>query len=113
MWVLRAVRNRSYKLRSLKWIILLALIAESSYAQRSKTVGDILEKIEKKSESLKVRKKKSSLPQFQRTRSKKVNLKKVKPPSTSILYYAENTDEGDLERVIDEGIEQLFELKSF
>jgi tetratricopeptide (TPR) repeat protein len=80
---------------------------------RSKTVGDILNKIEKKAEQVKLLKGQSTLPKIQKNESQEVgavNLRSVKPPQSTKLYYEEGTDERELEQVLDEGIAQLFEL---
>lgn len=79
---------------------------------QSKTVGDLLKKIEKKSEKVSFKKSQSALPKFSSQKSSlgQVNLRKVQPPQSSRLYYEENTDEAELEKAIDEGIEQLYNL---
>ena len=81
----------------------------SAFAQKKKTIGDVLRKIEKQQKALQVQKKKSSLPQFKRIKPlKKVNLRKVKPPSYSQLYHEEGTDEAELERATDKLIEEAY-----
>ncbi|MCB0349879.1 MAG: tetratricopeptide repeat protein [Bdellovibrionales bacterium] len=79
----------------------------------SRTVGDLLNKIEKKSERVNFEKSKSSLPAFKTQQSaapRKVNLKTVKPPSSKKLYFEEGTDEAQLQQVTDQGIDQLYKL---
>ncbi len=81
--------------------------------EKSKTVGDILKKIERKSEKVNIQKSQISLPKFQaqqKAAAPTVDLKSVKPPPSNKLYYEEGTDEAELERVTDEGINQLYGL---
>ncbi|RME16190.1 MAG: hypothetical protein D6797_05095 [Bdellovibrio sp.] len=75
---------------------------------RSKTIGEILKKIEKTS----VKKQKSVLPKvkYQRVKQKKINLKAIKPPSTRKLYGEESGDEAELEKTLDMEIRQLYKL---
>ncbi len=78
-----------------------------------KTIGDILKKIDRKSEKVNIQKSQNNLPQFQAQKSAatpNVDLKSVKPPASNKLYYEEGTDEAELERVTDEGINQLYNL---
>ena len=81
-----------------------------AFAQKNrKTVGDILNKIVKQEEML--RKKKSSLPKFTKVkRLKKVNLRKIKPPSSAILYYDEGSDGLELEKATDRLIADAYKL---
>jgi cellulose synthase operon protein C len=75
----------------------------------SKTIGDLLKKIDNQS----IQKGQNALPKFQaqqKAAAASVDLKAVKPPSSSKLYYDEGTDEAELEKVTDEGIEQLYTL---
>lgn len=78
-------------------------------SKKAKTVGDLLSKIEK---SAQIYKKHKALPEFQKLApsSNAINLAKVKPPHTAQLFYDEGTDERELEKVTDEGIQQLYEL---
>lgn len=103
---------------AISFISLLILVVNSpSYAakvnRKSKTVGDLLRRIEKNTKKVKFSKSKSALPTYksmQPRKASKVNLNKVKPPSRSRLYYEEGTDEGELEQVTDDGIKQLYKL---
>ena len=45
-----------------------------------------------------------------RKKRKKIRLKDIQPPSISATYYAHGTDEAELERVLNEEINQLFRL---
>lgn len=70
-----------------------------------KTVGEVLQNIERQ-------KKTTALPTAAAPSAPAVrdNLQIVKPPSRSTLYYDEATDEGELEKVTDQGINQLYKL---
>ena len=79
-------------------------------AKRGSTVGDLLKKIEKQAEIKKTRR---ALPKFKkvtRERPPQVNLRAVKPPSTSKLYFSEDSNEAELAKVTDAGINQLYKL---
>ncbi|MCB0356318.1 MAG: tetratricopeptide repeat protein, partial [Bdellovibrionales bacterium] len=93
------------------FISILLLFGSSSFAKQGSTVGDLLKKIEKQAE---LKKQQSHLPKFQsvETKAKKstVNLKSVKPPNTSQLYYSESSEEAQLESITDAGIAQLYKL---
>lgn len=83
----------------------------SAEAKRQKTVGELLKGIEKKARKVEIKKGRSALPKFSPIQqSSRVNLGAVQPPSRSALYYEEGTDEGELEKVTDEGIRQLYRL---
>lgn len=88
--------------------------ANKKEARKSKTVGDLLKRIEEntKKVDLTKAKTKTALPEFKKTQAvvKRVDLYQVKPPSRSALYYEEGTNEAQLERITDEGIKQLFKL---
>ncbi|OFZ12364.1 MAG: hypothetical protein A2Z20_00855, partial [Bdellovibrionales bacterium RBG_16_40_8] len=86
--------------------------SEQVHAEKSKTVGELLKKIEKKSEKVNFQKSKSALPQIktQQQTSPTINLRDVKPPPSKKLYYEEGTDEAKLEKATDEGIDQLYTL---
>ncbi len=96
MWAHKAV-NKNLAL------IALLLIAPKAFAK--KTVGEVLQSIERQ-------KNKVSIPaeQPQQVPASRVNLQAVKPPSKSTLYYEEGSDEGQLDRVTDQGIRQLYKL---
>ena len=79
--------------------------------KRKKTIGDILNKIEKQQKSIQVKKKKNNLPRIKELKPiRKVNLRKVKPPSSSQLYYSEETNEIELEKATDELIQEAYRL---
>lgn len=88
---------------------------DSVFAQpnrRSKTVGDLLKKIESQTKKVSLEKKSGALPQFEKigARRSNVDLSSVKPPSSNRMFYPEGSNEADLERVTDDGIKQLFQL---
>jgi len=105
---------------SLAQTVLIATFALSAYAEerhtrKSKTVGDLLKRIETntKKAKIEIKKSKSALPAFKKAalpERAKVNLTEIKPPSRSTLYFEEGTNERDLEKVTDEGIKQLYKL---
>jgi cellulose synthase operon protein C len=92
--------------------ILFFALSPLGYAQkRTKTIGDILNKIEKKSVNLKVQKSQSSLPTIQKEEAiVKRDLREVKPPSSNKLYFSEDENEAELEKITDQGIDQLYKL---
>jgi tetratricopeptide (TPR) repeat protein len=103
-----------------KIVVALALVLNSAYgyaaeqttAQRRRTVGDLLKKIENAPTTKKTT---SALPSFQKSQdlvkpAAKVNLAEVRPPARSNLYVEEGTDEAQLEHVTDAGIKQLYKL---
>ncbi len=96
----------------IKSLLAVALLLPSAgFAQKGKTVGDLLKNIEKDAKRVKIKKGRSALPKFGNIqRSSSVNLQRVKPPSSNTLYYEEGTNEAELERVTDQGIEQLYKL---
>ena len=82
----------------------LILVSPSAFAK--KTVGEVLQAIEDQKKTV-------ALPQVstpQAAPAGRVNLQAIKPPSRSTLYYEEGTNEADLERVTDQGINQLYKL---
>jgi cellulose synthase operon protein C len=92
-------------------------LALPSYAQNKKnnqkTIGDLLKNIEKRAETVQFNKQKSSLPAAavqKQAPPANVNLRAVKPPSSKKLYYDDNSDEGQLEKILDEQTNQLFKL---
>lgn len=99
-------------------IVLLIAVAgftASSLAQSKpsrKTVGDVLKRIEKNTKKVTFSKSKAALPAYKKQQElhKKVSLTAIKPPSRSTLYYEEGTNEGELEKITDQGIRQLFKL---
>lgn len=79
-----------------------------------KTVGDVLKRIEKNTKKVTFTKDKAALPAFKKQseilKKEQVNLAQIKPPSRSTLYYEEGTNEGELEKITDQGIRQLYKL---
>lgn len=77
-----------------------------------KTVGDLLKRIEKNTKKVTLEKSKSALPTYKKQQEihQKVSLTAIKPPSRSTLYYEEGTNEGQLEKITDQGIRQLYKL---
>ncbi|MCB9026189.1 MAG: tetratricopeptide repeat protein [Bdellovibrionaceae bacterium] len=100
-------------MNKLKLLLILALVSLSLHieAKKGSTVGDLLKKIESQAE---LKKSKSHLPKFQNVTSEakksNVNLKSVKPPTTSQLFYSENSEEAQLQTITDAGIRQLYIL---
>ena len=93
--------------------ILASVLIATSASADARTVGELLKNIETKSQQVKIQKKSSALPTFQKTEEKKatkVNLSSIKPPSRSTFFYEEGTDEAELEKVTDQGINQLYKL---
>ena len=76
-----------------------------------KTVGDLLKQIESEASTSKIKKGQSQLPRFGPViGQERRDLRAVEPPRRSDLYYEEGTNEAELERVTDEGIDQLYKL---
>jgi tetratricopeptide (TPR) repeat protein len=99
--------------------ILLALLVSGLAAAHAaekkasrKTVGDVLKRIEKNTKKVTFSKSKSTLPAYKKQQEihQKVSLTAIKPPSRSTLYYEEGTNEGELEKITDQGIRQLYKL---
>lgn len=112
------INSRFSRSPSRTWVLLLmvvgltasgAALAADDKGKGDKTVGDVLKKIEKS--NLKIQKGSATLPKFDAVEGhQQVNLSAVKPPSSSTLYYEEGSDEAALEKVTDEGIDQLYAL---
>lgn len=93
--------------------LVASVLIVSSAPVGARTVGELLKNIETKSQQVKIQKKGSALPAFQKVEEKKptkVNLSSIKPPSRSTFFYEEGTDESELEKVTDQGISQLYKL---
>ena len=91
-------------------LILVLTLSFSVFSKEQKTIGDLLNRIESESE-LDVRKKRSRLPKVQKqNKIRKVNLKKVAPPVSSTLFYSENKNKTELERVTDNLIKDAYKL---
>lgn len=83
--------------------------------QKSKTVGELLRRIEKNTKKVSFSKKQSALPKVQKpvglgVPTTPLNFQKIRPPSRSRLFYQEGTNEAQLEKMTDEGIAQLYKL---
>ncbi len=100
-------------------LVLLSMSSESLLAQNAKrkdgrTVGDMLKRIERNTKKVEINKTKSTLPQFSEfkrsTPATRKSYQAIKPPSRSRLYYEEGTDEAQLEKITNDGINQLFKL---
>lgn len=80
----------------------------------SGTVGDLLKRIEANTKKVQFSKTQSALPKVKKTAPPTPmaheNLLKIKPPSRSSLYYEEGTNEAALEKITDQGINQLYKL---
>jgi tetratricopeptide (TPR) repeat protein len=99
-----------------RWTILtvaLVGVITPTFAQqrKGKTVGELLKGIEKRAQQVNLQKGQSALPTFNKIGAPStINLQSVKPPASSKLYYEEGTNEAELERVTDQGIDQLYKL---
>ena len=95
-------------------LIALAMTANAHAAEKPtrKTVGDVLKRIEKNTKKVTFSKDNSALPAYKKQTElhQKVSLTAIKPPSRSTLYYDEGTNEGELEKITDQGIRQLYKL---
>jgi tetratricopeptide (TPR) repeat protein len=73
-------------------------------AAAKKTVGEVLQNIEKQKSS-------TALPNVpEASAGPREDLLAIKPPSRSTLYYQEGTDDAELERAVNQGIQQLYKL---
>ena len=99
------------RINCLIFITIFSLIVQEANSKKGSTVGDLLKKIDKQAE---LKKGASSLPQFNQVTTKEaprqVNLKSVKPPTTSKMYYDADSDEKQLIQITDAGIDQLYKL---
>lgn len=89
--------------------VLVALTVASSISfARSRTVGDLLKKIEKN----KISKSRTTIPEYRsyNPKAKARYVNRVKPPGNINLYYEKGTNEAELEQVLDKGIKQLYAL---
>lgn len=99
-----------------KIALILAIAGSAAHAdapsKKTKTVGDLLKRIESNTKKVKFTKSQSALPKFEKQQgpAKRVDLYAVKPPSRSTLYYDQGTQEADLEKITDQGIRQLYKL---
>ena len=80
-----------------------------------RTVGDLLKRIETNTKKVQFSKSKSALPQFSTKEKREAqapheNLAQIKPPSRSAMYYEDGTDEAQLEKITNQGINQLYKL---
>ncbi len=118
MSVRKAVNNsvsQKLVLTLLSSTILFALsIADAKTTRKSRTVGDLLKRIETQTGKASLKKSSNKLPSYEKFSGPKsqVNLRAVKPPSSSQLHYPEGTKDANLEKVTDEGIAQLYKLSN-
>jgi cellulose synthase operon protein C len=103
-------------------VLVLGLSTPLAFAQSSKptqkrsgkTVGDRLKRIEANTKKVQFSKQKAALPQVKKvtgpTPMTHENLAQIKPPSRSSMYYEEGTNEAALEKITDQGINQLYKL---
>jgi tetratricopeptide (TPR) repeat protein len=97
--------------------LLLALassIALAQDSQKSKTVGELLKRIEKNTKRVSISKSSVAVPTVQKQHTaipdKAFDFKTIKPPSRSRLLYQEGTNEAELQKMTDDGIAQLYKL---
>ncbi|MGZ3721544.1 MAG: tetratricopeptide repeat protein, partial [Bdellovibrionales bacterium] len=93
----------------------VAFAADTAAKKRDgRTVGDLLKRIEDTTKKVQFSKSKASLPQVKKAPAPAPvvheNLAQIKPPSRSSLYYEEGTNEAQLEKITDQGINQLYKL---
>lgn len=94
-------------------VVISALIALSiPSAAWGEKVGDLLKRIESNTKKVQFQKQGTALPQASKQPAPLTheNLAKIKPPSHSAFYYEEGTDQAELERITDQGINQLYKL---
>jgi tetratricopeptide (TPR) repeat protein len=86
--------------------------AAAKVSRKSRTVGDLLNKIESNTKKVSLKKSQGKLPQFKKFQSPRahVNLQAVKPPSSKELYYDKGTKDADLMVATDRSIDQLYKL---
>jgi cellulose synthase operon protein C len=84
--------------------------------QDPKTVGEILRRIEKNTKKVTLKKDAAAIPAApkqaveQPARSGPTNFANIRPPSRSKLFYEEGSNEAELEKMTDSGINQLYKL---
>ncbi|MCC6276358.1 MAG: tetratricopeptide repeat protein [Oligoflexia bacterium] len=96
-------------------LFLAGLMGSPVYGQRAvrkKTVADVLESIDSNSrgQNVQLRKQSIALPEVKQTAVQAVPLSSVKPPSSREFFMGDETDEGKLEKITDEGINELYRL---
>ncbi len=86
--------------------LFLTMNVDARKRSKTRTVGDILKKIE----ATKIKKKKNLLPESKKYKKPKgkVNLRRVKPPASNRFYYSEGTSERELEKITDKQIDHLY-----
>ena len=88
--------------------------AQDSGNGKGKTVGDLLKRIDNTAKKVKFNKSSASLPKAQKPQEVAAqtheNLAQIKPPARSSMYYEPGTNEAELEKITDEGINQLYKL---
>ncbi len=100
--------------RGLGLVLVFTSVAHGAEKREGKTVGDLLKRIETNTKKVQFNKQNSSLPQFKKIQAAapaaRENLATIKPPSRSALYYEAGTNEAQLEKITDQGINQLYKL---
>jgi len=101
--------------RSLFFVLAALLLSGSVHAKttrKSRTVGDLLKRIEQKANKVSLKKAKDELPKHKTigAAKSKVDLRSVKPPSSSKIFYPEGSLDASLEKATDKGIAQLYKL---
>lgn len=95
----------------LLFISVFTLSSEVFAKRDSQTIGDVFKNIQRQQKGISVQKKRKVLPNFRKIKPlKKVNLRKVKPPSLSKFYYDEETSEAELEKATDALIADAYRL---
>ncbi len=86
--------------------------APNRSAGQQRTVSDLLREIERKAQDTQLKRGRSELPQAQQlpARQERRDLRQVQPPARQALYFEPGTDEAELEKITDQGIQQLFQL---
>jgi tetratricopeptide (TPR) repeat protein len=103
--------------RIIPLVLLSALLTNPTFAEteKAKTVGELLKRIEKNTKKVSLTKTHAALPSFQKlakvnSGDSALNFQNIRPPARSKLYYDEGTDEGELQKMTDDGIAQLYRL---
>jgi len=117
MLVRKAVTKRGLALVlgiSTSWAYAQGAASPAGQKRGGKTVGDLLKRIESNTKKVQFSKQQSALPKVGKitgpTPMTHENLAQIKPPSRSSMYYEEGTNEAALEKITDQGINQLYKL---
>ncbi len=96
------------------FLIFSTLLAHSvGLSATKKTVGDLLKQVDaqaKERGNISIEKRKFALPEIDRSSSAPRSLRVVKPPASIEIFKPDNTDEGRLEKAVDQEIAELFKL---